>query len=430
MLSRNCSYVHSSDCRYSRENTKFHLSSLRVSLAICQVKFKAETRADVHWSTMAAGRPPKDPQPVLEITPEHSPLPSTITFYHERAPEVGDQHILWYNDKRNQNGELDDSAWQTIRPAATAWTTAIKQEPAATTGVAGFLNLEGEPERMAYWTMGANGAEGERHTVNVASVSSNTVSSSTVTTGSTTSTGSTGTSTGRAENRTTDTSESASPLSTSSAAVTATTIPSELRNNGLKGGAVAGVAIGCLIAGALIAGVLAWFCLRRRKPAVAGRDSEASTVALMHKEKGPAAKTRSLSSGSPIAPALEHGLPQPLEDKAITGEISKISNLIKNHVQSYYHSRAVSPGMIDYDDLQALGEKLPVSVGTLSTLLNNSATREIALRFCLAWVVTSRIQLNDSSNTTFLPPEVAKSIQSMHHVEQQSRGMRHYSFHI
>ncbi|KAL5386403.1 hypothetical protein DPSP01_004129 [Paraphaeosphaeria sporulosa] len=157
------------------------------------------------------------------------------------------------------------------------------------------------------------------------------------------------------------------------------------------------------------------------RPATGVRDSEASTVALMHREKGATANVVSISNGSPITSTLENGLPQPLEDQAISGEISKISNLIKNHVQSYYHSRTVSPGMIDYDDLQALGENLPVSVGTLSTLLNNSATREIALRFILAWVVTSRIQLNNSSNTTFLPPEVAKCMQSMNHAEHPSR---------
>lgn len=152
------------------------------------------------------------------------------------------------------------------------------------------------------------------------------------------------------------------------------------------------------------------------------RDSEASAVALIHREKGPLAKAVSVSSGSPLTPALENGLPQPLKDHAISGEISKISNLIKNHVQSYYHGRAVSPGIIDYDDLQALGEDLPVSVGTLSTLLNNSATREVALRFIIAWVVISRIQTNNSSNTSFLPPEVVRCLQSMHHAEKESRG--------
>jgi hypothetical protein len=194
---------------------------------------------------------------------------------------------------------------------------------------------------------------------------------------------------------------------------------------GLSTGAIAGVAIGCAIAGALIAALLVWFCMKRKRSA-GTRDSEASAIALMNRhEKGPAAtaKTLSLSSASPVPFAFESGLSQPLEDKAITGEISKISNLIKNHVQSYYHTKSVSPGMIDYDDLQALGSNLPVSIGTLSTLLGNAATREIALRFCIAWIVTSRIGLYDSPNTTFLPLELSECLQAISSVDQGSRGM-------
>ncbi|KAL5414043.1 hypothetical protein PMIN04_009201 [Paraphaeosphaeria minitans] len=214
----------------------------------------------------------------------------------------------------------------------------------------------------------------------------------------------------------------ASQSSQSSAASSSTSFSAlGTHSDGIAPGAAAGIGIGCLLAGALIAGLIAWFCSKRRRYASGVRDSEASTVASMHREKGPMANAVSISSGGLIASALGNGLSQSLEDKAISGEISKISNLIKNHVQSYYHSRAVSPGMLDYDDLQALGENLPISVGTLSTLLNNSATREIALRFVLAWVVTSRIQLNDSSNTTFLPPEVARCMHSMNYIETASR---------
>lgn len=136
-------------------------------------------------------------------------------------------------------------------------------------------------------------------------------------------------------------------------------------------------------------------------------------MALIHREKGPAVKTMSLESGSPIADALGNVLPLPLEDKTISGEISKISNLIKNHVQSYYHAGRVSPVSIDYDDLQALGDDMPVSVGTLSTLLGNSGTREIALRFCIAWVVVSRMQLRSPTSSTFLPPEISQCFQMM-----------------
>ncbi|KAF2685067.1 hypothetical protein K458DRAFT_387960 [Lentithecium fluviatile CBS 122367] len=197
-------------------------------------------------------------------------------------------------------------------------------------------------------------------------------------------------------------------------------LPSSSPSTGLSGGAVAGVAIGCLLGGALIAGLLAWFFLRKKGPDSV-RDSEASSMALIHREKGPTAKTMSLESGSPIAAALENGLPLPLEDKAITGEISKISNLIKNHVQSYYHAGRVSPVLIDYDDLQALGSDMPVSVGTLSTLLGNSATRESALRFCIAWIVVSRMQIDSPPNTTFLPPEISKCFQAMSLIDRGSR---------
>ncbi|PSN75305.1 hypothetical protein BS50DRAFT_470740, partial [Corynespora cassiicola Philippines] len=180
----------------------------------------------------------------------------------------------------------------------------------------------------------------------------------------------------------------------------------------LSNGAVAGVAIGCLIAGALIAGLIFWFCFRRLKKANGiSRDQEANTIALMGQGKGAEAKNLSLESDSAMTTAMEHGVPQPLEDKAISGEISKISNSIKNHVQSFYHSGRVSPGLIDYDDLQALGRDLPISIGTLSTLLGNSTTREMALRFCIAWVVVSRMSPGNATN--FLPPEVASCFQSM-----------------
>lgn len=227
------------------------------------------------------------------------------------------------------------------------------------------------------------------------------------------------TTTGPTTSGTTTASSTASPSGSSSGQISPT--PTSAPNKGLKGGAVAGVAIGCLIAGALIASLLAWFFWKRRKPLVV-RDTEASTIALMPREKGPAVKSLSLESGSPITAAMENGLPQPLEDNAITGEISKISNLIKNHVQSYYHAGRVSPGLVDYDDIQALGSDIPVSVGTLSTLLGNSATREIALRFCIAWVVISRMQVQSPANETFLPPEIAKCFQETSALNNGPRG--------
>jgi hypothetical protein len=115
--------------------------------------------------------------------------------------------------------------------------------------------------------------------------------------------------------------------------------------------------------------------------------------------------------------------PQPLEDKAISGDVSKISNAIKNHVQSYYHTSRVSPGLIDHDDLQALGSNLPISAGTLATLMENTATREIALRFIIAWVIISKIQPSRDPSKSLLPSEVAHCYQAITNGDDGYQGI-------
>jgi hypothetical protein len=184
-------------------------------------------------------------------------------------------------------------------------------------------------------------------------------------------------------------------------------------NKGIASGAVAGVAIGCLVAGALFSGLILWFCLGRSKKSARARDQESSSLALMPpSEKGPVSKILSVGSGSPGSGEIDGRLPQPLEDEVISSGISGIGVSIKNHVQSFYHSGRVSSGLLDLDDLQSLGSDLPISTGTLSTLLGNPDTREVAIRFCIGWVVVSRMQLS-SPGTTFLPPEVAECFRSM-----------------
>ena len=192
-------------------------------------------------------------------------------------------------------------------------------------------------------------------------------------------------------------------------------------NHRISGGAVAGVAIGCLMGGALIAGVLAWLCWGRQR-ARHSRYSESSTMALMPPEKGALAHTKSLRSRSVPHVGAGITLPQPLEDQAISGEISKIGNLIKNHVQSYYHSRPVNPGLIDLDDITSLGSQLPISARILSTLLDKPETREVALRFCIAWVTISRLQNYGSSTDSLLPPEICMPMREIAAASHGSKG--------
>ncbi|KAF2125576.1 hypothetical protein P153DRAFT_300040 [Dothidotthia symphoricarpi CBS 119687] len=189
---------------------------------------------------------------------------------------------------------------------------------------------------------------------------------------------------------------------TSGTVVSQAPVTANKGSSGVAGGTVAGVAIGCLVAGALIAGVIFWFCCGKRRK-THERDSEASKRALMPREKGPTVIANSLGSKGHAASPLGSGLPQPLEDEVISGEITKISSSIKNHVKSYYHASPMSSGLVDTDDIQALGYDMPVSVGTLSTLLGNPATRETALQFCIAWVVVSGMQPHNDPLRSFLP---------------------------
>ena len=195
-------------------------------------------------------------------------------------------------------------------------------------------------------------------------------------------------------------------------------------SEGLPTGAIAGIAIGCFAAGALLAGLILWFCRRKRGRPNTQYPAE-NTYALASQEKGFSANAIPLSTKRSSVAGLSGGLPQPLEDKAISGDVSKISNAIKNHVQSYYHSSRVNPGLIDYEDLHALGSGLPVSVGTLTTLIGNAATREIALRFIIAWVVISKLQPSKDPIKSLLPSEVAQCYQAVANGDRGYQGMRY-----
>ncbi|KAG9193447.1 hypothetical protein G6011_03482 [Alternaria panax] len=189
-------------------------------------------------------------------------------------------------------------------------------------------------------------------------------------------------------------------------------LPSANSGTGLSTGAIAGIAIGCIAAGVLIAGLVLWVC-RRRRSTPKTQYSHTNTYATSSNEKGFSANAIPLVAQRSSTFTSGGVLPQPLEDKAISDDVSKISNAIKNHVQSYYHSSRVNPGIIDHDDLQALGSNLPISAESLTTLMANAATREIALRFIIAWVIVSKIQPSRDPSKSLLPSEVADCYQAV-----------------
>lgn len=174
-------------------------------------------------------------------------------------------------------------------------------------------------------------------------------------------------------------------------------------NKGLSKGAAAGIGVGCAIAGALIAACIVFLIMRARRKS---RSNESYPL-----QEKPGALSKSLNgnanANSPASGAFakaESSLPLPLEDAAIGGEISRLQTLIKNYAQSYYHT---SPVAGKTADLSALGSNLSIPPATLAAMLANPRTRIVAIRYCLAWVIFSRLGLDSDANTSLLPPEVA-----------------------
>ena len=217
-----------------------------------------------------------------------------------------------------------------------------------------------------------------------------------------------------------------STLSTTNSTSNSTPSPSSTSTHSHKSavsaGGAAGIGIGCAIAGAAIGFLLFWFFKRKPNNRHQTSDQEASAATFSRQEKQPVANVQPLDNANLATRTVENNLPQPLEDNAIAEAISKIGNSIKNHVQSYYHSARVSADAVNLDALQALGDGLPTSIGTLNTMLADPTTRETALRLCIAWVVVSRIQFGGDPRITFLPPEVTSCINAMTGLDSKPQG--------
>ncbi|KAI4234008.1 MAG: hypothetical protein LQ349_004064 [Xanthoria aureola] len=180
------------------------------------------------------------------------------------------------------------------------------------------------------------------------------------------------------------------------------------KSNDISPGAAAGIGIGCAIAGALIAAAILVLFFRRRR-----RRAPARSDAIPLNGFGSVEKTiASPDSVSPVG-MIERSLPQPAEDQALGGELSRLKTAIKNHVQSYYHTNSVRGGV----DQVALGliatGNMPLIASTLGSLLSNPVTRMTAIRFCITWTVVSRIDQNCEPSLSFLPPEIASCLLSI-----------------
>ncbi|KAL8953631.1 MAG: hypothetical protein Q9222_000517 [Ikaeria aurantiellina] len=179
-------------------------------------------------------------------------------------------------------------------------------------------------------------------------------------------------------------------------------------SNPISSGAAAGIGVGCAIAGALIAAALFALLYRRRRRR---RPARSDAIPL----NGFSPVDKSVSSPDPSSPAgmIERNLPQPVEDQALGGEMSRLRTAIKNHVQSYYHTNSTG-GTVDQVALASVAAgNMPLIASTLGSLLSNPATRIVAIRFCITWTTISRIDQNCEPSLSFLPPEVASCLTSI-----------------
>lgn len=179
-------------------------------------------------------------------------------------------------------------------------------------------------------------------------------------------------------------------------------------SNSISRGAAAGIGVGCAVAGALIAAAIIALLFRRRRR---HRPARSDVIPL----NGFVSAEKSVASPDPSSPAgvVDRNLPQPAEDQALGGEMSRLRTSIKNHVQSYYHTNSV-PGSVDQAALGLVAAgNMPLIASTLASLLSNPMTRVTAIRFCIAWVAISRVDQYCEPSRSFLPPEIASCLVSI-----------------
>lgn len=119
-------------------------------------------------------------------------------------------------------------------------------------------------------------------------------------------------------------------------------------------------------------------------------------------------------------PVLEGALAQPLPEKEISGEVSGLGILIKNHAQSFYSRDGTETHIKRVHILveQLLGPAAPIGSQYLVPMLLVFEARIAAIRVLLAWVMLQRIDPASDPENSLLPPEIAGSM----HIMQSGEG--------
>lgn len=191
------------------------------------------------------------------------------------------------------------------------------------------------------------------------------------------------------------------------------------KSSGVSPGAVAGVAIACLIAGAVIAGIVVFLIFKKRNKRQAGTQYQhhSHTPYALEpsiSEKAPASTTTAVSSN------IDNLLPQPVEDDAITKELSRIRDNVKNHVRTYYHQDAVIVSDVKESGLVPLASATGTNVSALVNGLLSPSTRGEIIRLFIAWATLTRC--SGERHTSLLPDDIARLAMSIPGADGKNAG--------
>ncbi|KAH8678628.1 hypothetical protein BGZ60DRAFT_401482 [Tricladium varicosporioides] len=128
-----------------------------------------------------------------------------------------------------------------------------------------------------------------------------------------------------------------------------------------------------------------------------------------HEKNGMTGTTLGSGAGA-VVTNVDRLLPQPAEDDAIIGGLSKIRDGIKNHVQNYYHNSPVSHEAVNEAALAELANATGIPTSSLKTLLLTPGTRTYTIMTFLSQLALSRCTGRIDGQVSFLPAEISRVV--------------------
>jgi hypothetical protein len=133
-----------------------------------------------------------------------------------------------------------------------------------------------------------------------------------------------------------------------------------------------------------------------------------------------------------LANPLKHYLLDGAGDSEIITELTALGFLLEQHVRSHYHQQplgSIPEGLPD--SLAQLGLAKDKH-GQILELVQDTKTRSAAIRFLLAWVILSNVNMHTAGSLSLLPPVVTalfRSLPAANRTETKQTG-RIMSFHF